>query len=232
MSRRKGTAGNLTSESREHLVNRMHEEYAQLVALYPHAGTTLDHFSAWQLLVATVLSAQTTDRRVNTVTPELFSEFPTPQALANADIREVERIIRPIGFFHMKAMHIIELSDQLIRRFHGVVPQTREELVTLPGVGRKTANVVLGDAFHKPGFPVDTHVKRVTSRLRWHDQWKKTNPDVVKIEKEVCACFPPDEWANLSHRLIYLGRNICHARSPRCSVCPLRHTCPSASLSL
>ena len=226
--RRKTVSPNGTDETAKQLDARMRSEYAKLTALYPHAGMTLDHHSPWELLVATVLSAQTTDRRVNTVTPALFAAYPDPQALAAADVRDVEAIIRPLGFYRTKALHIVELSRELVDRFSGVVPQTLEELVTLSGVGRKTANVVLGDVFGKPGFPVDTHVRRVTSRLRWHDQWRRTNPDVVKIEKQVTAHFPPQEWATLSHRLILLGRNICHARGPQCALCPLRDTCPTA----
>ena len=178
--------------------------------------------------MATVLSAQTTDKRVNTVTPALFAAYPTPEALAAADPRLVEGIIRPIGFYHAKTRNIIALSAQLESRFAGRVPDTMEELVTLPGVGRKTANVVLGNAFDVPGFPVDTHVIRVTGRLRWRDDWNDPAPDPVRIEREITACFPPEEWTDLSHRLILHGRATCHARKPDCGTCPLNDTCPSA----
>jgi endonuclease-3 len=206
----------------------MRGEYALLERLYPRSLTTLDYTSAWQLLVATVLSAQTTDKRVNTVTPALFARYPTPADLGRADQKDVEAIIRSIGFFHVKAAHIIALSADIADRFDGQVPTDMKDLTSLPGVGRKTANVVLGDFFHKPGFPVDTHVRRVTSRLRWHSEWNRKNPDVVRIEKEVTPVFDPSCWADLSHRLIYLGREICHAQKPECEVCPLNATCPAA----
>lgn len=209
---------------------RMHAEYALLERLYPLSKTTLDYASAWQLLVATVLSAQTSDARVNRVTPVLFDRYPTPAALGAAKQEDVEGIIREIGFFRTKAAHIIALSAKIVSDFDGTVPQDMKGLTSLPGVGRKTANVVLGDFFHKPGFPVDTHVRRVTSRLRWHGEWHKKNPDVVKIEKEVGAHFDPRGWADLSHRLIYLGREICHAQKPECEICPLNLTCPAGAL--
>lgn len=206
---------------------RMRSEYALLVRLYPLSRTTLDYSSAWQLLVSTVLSAQTSDARVNMVTPRLFARYPTPADLGRADQEDVESIIRSIGFFRTKAAHIIALSRAIDTDFGGRVPENMTDLTSLPGVGRKTANVVLGDYFHKPGFPVDTHVRRVTSRLRWHDEWNKKNPDVVRIEKEVTPVFDPSQWADLSHRLIYLGREICHAQRPECEVCPLNATCPA-----
>ena len=218
----------MARETKAQRHERMREQYIRLIELYPVAQCSLHHRNEWELLVATVMSAQTTDERVNSVTPELFDRYPDAQALAQAQLWDVENIIRPVGFYRMKALHIIELSQALVERFDGVVPHTMDELTTLPGVGRKTANVVLGDAFHLPGFPVDTHVKRVTSRLRWHTQWRKTNPDPVEIEKQVTAEFPPEWWADVSHRLIFFGRNICHARNPECEICPLRESCPAA----
>lgn len=208
---------------------RMRAEYALLVELYPLSHATLNFTSAWQLVVATVLSAQTTDRRVNQVTPVLFSRYPTPADLGRASQKDVEAIIRSIGFFHVKAAHIIALSRKIVEDFDGKVPTDMKGLTSLPGVGRKTANVVLGDFFHKPGFPVDTHVRRVTSRLRWHSQWNKKEPDVGIIEQEVTPHFPPDQWADLSHRLIDLGRELCHAQKPECEICPLNTLCPAGA---
>lgn len=215
-------------ESKRARLRRMHDEYAILCRVIPEPACALDFDSPFQLLVATVLSAQTTDKRVNTVTPTLFAAYPTPAALAAADPQRVEDIIRPIGFYHAKTRNIIALSAQIESRFAGQVPDTMEELVILPGVGRKTANVVLGNAFDMPGFPVDTHVIRVTGRLRWRDDWNDPTPDPVRIEREITACFPPEEWTDLSHRLILHGRATCHARKPDCGACPLNDTCPSA----
>lgn len=215
-------------ESKRARLRRMHDEYAILCRVIPEPACALDFDSPFQLLVATVLSAQTTDKRVNTVTPALFAAYPTPAALAAADPQRVEDIIRPIGFYHAKTRNIIALSAQIESRFAGQVPDTMEELVILPGVGRKTANVVLGNAFGVPGFPVDTHVIRVTGRLRWRDDWNDPTPDPVRIEREITACFPPEEWTDLSHRLILHGRATCHARKPDCGTCPLNDTCPSA----
>ena len=219
---------NMPRESKRARLRRMHDEYAILCRVIPEPACALDFDSPFQLLVATVLSAQTTDKRVNTVTPALFAAYPTPAALAAADPQRVEDIIRPIGFYHAKTRNIIALSAQIESRFAGQVPDTMEELVILPGVGRKTANVVLGNAFGVPGFPVDTHVIRVTGRLRWRDDWNDPTPDPVRIEREITACFPPEEWTDLSHRLILHGRATCHARKPDCGACPLNDTCPSA----
>lgn len=176
---------------------------------------------------AAELGAQTTDKRVNTVTPELFATYPTARDLAAANPAQVEDIIHPLGFYRSKTQHLIGLATALDERFGGVVPRTMDELTSLPGVGRKTANVVLGNAFDIPGFPVDTHVMRVTGRLRWRSDWRSAHPDPVKIEKEITSCFPPEEWTNLSHRLILFGRATCHARTPDCANCPLSDTCPS-----
>ena len=147
--------------------------------------------------------------------------------LAAANPAQVEDIIHPLGFYRSKTQHLIGLATALDERFGGVVPRTMDELTSLPGVGRKTANVVLGNAFDIPGFPVDTHVMRVTGRLRWRSDWRSAHPDPVKIEKEITSCFPPEEWTNLSHRLILFGRATCHARTPDCANCPLSDTCPS-----
>lgn len=214
-------------ESRAARLRRMRDEYEILRRVFPAPACALHFDNPFQLLVATVLSAQTTDKRVNTVTPALFAAYPTPAALAAADPQRVEDIIRPIGFHHAKTRNIIALSSRLASRFNGEVPRTMDALTSLPGVGRKTANVVLGNAFGIPGFPVDTHVIRVTGRLRWHDDWHNDSPDPVRIEREITACFPPEEWTDLSHRLILHGRATCHARKPDCAACPLNATCPA-----
>ncbi|WEV64257.1 endonuclease III [Bifidobacterium sp. ESL0732] len=215
-------------ETKAQRSKRIHAEYDVLCDMFPDAMCTLDYETPFHLLVATVLSAQTTDVRVNSVTPELFRDFGTPETLAVADPERIEDIIHPLGFYHTKSAHIIELAAQIVRDFDGVVPQTMEELTTLSGVGRKTANVVLGDAFGVPGFPVDTHVIRVTGRLRWRTDWRNKHPDPVKVEKEITQYFDPKEWSNLSHRLILFGRNVCSARNPDCESCLLNDTCPSA----
>jgi endonuclease-3 len=207
---------------------RMREEYAQLVEYFPHVRSALDFSNPLELTVATTLSAQTTDVAVNKVTPALFARYKTAQEYADARLEDLEDYIHTLGFFRTKAKHLIGLGQVLVRDFGGVVPRTMEELVTLPGVGRKTANVVLSNGFDLPGFPVDTHVIRVSGRLRWQDEWKRANPDPLKIEKQITKVFPPDEWGDLSHRLIFLGRQICHARKPACADCPLVETCPSA----
>ena len=196
----------------------------RLKALYP-AVSELEHKNAFQMLVATILSAQTTDRSVNAVTPALFAKYPDAAALAHANPADVEAIIKPTGFFHVKAKTIIGASAALVERFHGEVPPRMEDLVTLPGVGRKTGNVVLGVAFGIPGFAVDTHVKRLTRRL---GLTRSTDP--VKIEREVTRMLPPEEWTGFSLRLILHGRRICVARAPRCPDCVLNDFCPSSTV--
>lgn len=218
-------------ESKRARLERMHAEYALLVEEIPEPKCALNFSTPLQLLIATVLSAQTTDKRVNTVTPELFDRYPTAADLANARPADLEAIIRPLGFYRSKSQHLLGLAAALEERFNGEVPRTMDELVTLPGVGRKTANVVLGNAFHVPGFPVDTHVMRVTGRLRWRDDWNSAHPDPVRIEREICACFDPSEWTDLSHRLILHGRAVCHARKPDCAHCPLQATCPFVAVA-
>lgn len=209
---------------------RMLAEYQQLCEAIPNPVCALVFHNPFELLIATVLSAQTTDKRVNSVTPELFATFPTPTLLADASLMNVEQIIRPLGFYHTKAQHIIGLAAMLVDRYAGEVPSRMEDLVVLPGVGRKTANVVLGNAFHVPGFPVDTHVMRVTGRLRWRDDWDTARPSASKVEREITSYFPAQEWTNLSHRLIALGRSVCRARHTYCERCPLRASCPSSQV--
>lgn len=193
-----------------------------LAEVYPHAHCELDFADSFQLLVAVVLSAQTTDRRVNQVTPALFAKYPTPADLAAADRAELEAVIQPTGFFRAKANSLLGLAQGLCDRFGGQVPGRLVDLVTLPGVGRKTANVVLGEAFGKPGITVDTHFGRLVRRFGW-----TTETDPVRVEAEIAELFPPRDWTMLSHRLIFHGRRICHARRPACGACPLSLVCPS-----
>lgn len=192
---------------------------------YPDARCELDFRTPLELLVATVLSAQTTDVRVNSVTPALFDRYPDAAAYAVADLAEVEEIIRPTGFFRAKARSVVGIGTALVDRFGGEVPARLADLVTLPGVGRKTANVVLGDAFGIPGITVDTHVGRLARRLGWTDQ-----EDPVRVEQDLAALFPRAGWTLLSHRLIFHGRRTCHARRPDCASCPVTRDCPSAQV--
>lgn len=199
------------------------DEVARLLAeAYPDARCELDHDGPYQLLVATVLSAQTTDRRVNTVTPTLFSRWPDPQTLANADVSEVETVVAPLGFGPTRAVRLVSMAAKLVDEFDGDVPESLDSLVTLPGVGRKTANVVLGNAFGVPGITPDTHVMRVSRRLGWTDA---TTP--AKVETDLADLFDPNDWVMLCHRLIWHGRRRCHSRRPACGVCPVAEWCPS-----
>jgi endonuclease III len=204
---------------------RVAEVVERMRAEYPQAACALVHESPLQLLVATILSAQCTDERVNMVTPVLFARYPSATALAEARQEELEEVIRSTGFFRMKARALREMCQDVVGRFDGQVPARMEDLVTLRGVGRKTANVVLGVAFGLPGFPVDTHVTRLAARLRLT---AATNP--VEIETDVCAMVPAEEWTDLSLRLILHGRRVCVALSPRCPQCVLNDICPSAQL--
>ena len=196
----------------------------RLKPVYP-AACELDHENAFQLLVATILSAQTTDVRVNTVTPRLFARFPTAADLAAADPAEVEAIVKPTGFFRAKTRAIIGAARSLEERFGGEVPPRMRDLVTIPGVGRKTANVILGVALGIPGLPVDTHVTRLTNRL---GLVATTDPE--RIEAQLCSMVPRREWTDLSLRLILHGRRVCDARRPRCEDCVLNDICPSSSV--
>ena len=194
----------------------------RLAGLYP-AATELDHRNAFEMTIATILSAQTTDRSVNSVTPALFARYPTAADLAAAEPAEVEAMIKPTGFFRAKARTIVACARALVDRFDGEVPASMEQLVTLPGIGRKTANVILGVAFGVPGFAVDTHVIRLTNRLGL-----AATRDPQKIETVVTRLVPPQEWTGLSLRLILHGRRICEARRPRCEECVLNDFCPSS----
>jgi endonuclease III len=204
------------------LVRRARKIDRVLASTSPDARTELEFDTPFELLVATVLSAQTTDKRVNAVRPALFAAYPDPSAMAAADREKLEQIIGPTGFFRAKTQTLLKLSAALVERFDGEVPPRLEDLVTLPGVGRKTANVVLGDAFGIPGITVDTHFGRLARRFGW-----TTDTDPVKVEHEVGALFPRKDWTRLSHHLIWHGRRICHARNPACGVCPVARWCPA-----
>ena len=200
------------------------EVFERLHRTYPDAHCALHHTNAYQLLVATILSAQCTDARVNIVTPSLFARFPDAAALAVADPDELEAIIRSTGFFRSKTKSLIGMARGVVERYGGAIPDEMEELTALPGVGRKTANVILGNAFGKnDGVVVDTHVTRVSNRL---GLTKELDP--VKIEQDLIRQFPRDQWTLLSHLFIDHGRAICIARTPRCSLCPLADICPSS----
>ncbi|MFK0106361.1 endonuclease III [Streptomyces sp. NPDC091217] len=209
-------------ESQTALVRRARRINRELGEVYPYAHPELDFVNSFQLLVATVLSAQTTDLRVNQTTPTLFAKYPTPEDLAAANPEEVEEILRPCGFFRAKTKSVIGLSKGLVEQFGGEVPGRLEDLVKLPGVGRKTAFVVLGNAFGRPGITVDTHFQRLVRRWQWTGE---TDPD--KIEAAVGALFPKSDWTDLSHHVIWHGRRMCHARKPACGVCPIAPLCPA-----
>ena len=196
--------------------------YRALAERYPYAHCELDFENPLQLLVATVLSAQTTDVMVNKVTPTLFAKYPTAADLAAADREEMEGILKPTGFYRAKTNSVMRLAADLVERFDGEVPPRMKDLVTLPGVGRKTANVVLGNAFGIPGITVDTHFGRVARRLGW-----TAETDAVKAEHAVGALFPKRDWTLLSHHLIWHGRRRCHAKKPACGACPVARWCPS-----
>ncbi|MER7620688.1 endonuclease III [Streptomyces sp. NPDC126503] len=217
-----GPAGAAKPESRLAMVRRARKINRELAEVFPYAHPELDFRNPFELLVATVLSAQTTDLRVNQTTPALFARYPTPEDLAAAVPEEVEELIRPTGFFRAKTKSIMGLAAALRDDFGGEVPGRLEDLVKLPGVGRKTAFVVLGNAFGVPGITVDTHFMRLARRWRWTE-----SDDPVKIEAEVAEIFPKSEWTMLSHRVIFHGRRICHARKPACGACPITHLCPS-----
>ncbi|MER6116922.1 endonuclease III [Streptomyces sp. NPDC001743] len=209
-------------ESRLAMVRRARKINRVLAETYPYAHPELDFENPFELLVATVLSAQTTDLRVNQTTPALFAKYPTPEDMAMAVPEEMEEIIRPTGFFRAKTKSLIGLSVALRDRFGGEVPGRLADLVTLPGVGRKTANVVLGNAFGVPGITVDTHFGRLVRRWKWTEQ-----EEPEKVEEEIAAIFPKSEWTMLSHRVIFHGRRVCHSRRPACGACPVAPLCPS-----
>lgn len=217
--RKKPAARRITAK----LESQAHAVGERLAAEYPDARCALVHDSPYQLLVATILSAQCTDEMVNKVTPALFRRYPTPADLAAADPDELEGLIHSTGFYRSKARNLSAMARDVDERFGGEVPVERDDLVTLGGVGRKTANVVRSVAFGEPGLPVDTHVTRLTNRLGLTKQ-----KDAVKIEFDLMPLFPPEEWGALSLRLIEHGRAVCDARRPRCGECGLNDICPSA----
>jgi endonuclease-3 len=196
--------------------------YRVLTKTYPHVTCELDFKNPLQLLIATVLSAQCTDKRVNAVTPALFKKYKNVDAFAGARLEDIEDLIYTTGFFRAKARHIKGLATKIVKQYGGEVPAELEKLVTLPGVGRKTANVVLGHAFDIPGITVDTHFGRLSRRFGW-----TTSQDPVKVEHEVGALIAQKEWTNLSQRMIWHGRRICHSRKPACGACPMAKICPS-----
>ena len=213
---------NRSNETHTGLVRRARRINRELGELYPDAHCELDFTTPLELLVATILSAQSTDKRVNMVTPSVFARYPDAAAYAAADPEELEGLIKSTGFFRAKTKSLIGLGQALCDDFDGEVPGRLKDLVTLPGVGRKTANVVLGNAFGVPGITVDTHFGRLARRFAWTTQ---TDPD--KVEAEVGALFPRKDWTMLSHRLIWHGRRRCHSRKPACGACPIAQWCPS-----
>lgn len=204
------------------LVRRARRINRVLAQTYPDARCELDFDDPFQLLVVTVLSAQTTDRRVNAASPALFAAYPTAEAMAAAPRDHLEQLIGPLGFFRAKTDAVLKLSRALVERYDGQVPPRMADLVTLPGVGRKTANVVLGNAFGVPGITVDTHFGRLVRRFGW-----TVETDPVKVEHEIGALFPRRDWTMLSHHVIWHGRRICHAKKPACGACPVARWCPA-----
>jgi endonuclease-3 len=211
-----------TPLARERRARRINKE---LATVYPDAHIELNFTTPLELSVATILSAQCTDKRVNEVTPAVFRRYRTAADYAGADRAELEELIRSTGFFRNKTNSIIRLGQQLVERFDGEVPNRLVDLVTLPGFGRKTANVVLGDAFGIPGLTIDTHFGRLARRWAW-----TTNTDPVKVEFDVAELIPKGDWTVLDHRVIWHGRRICHSRTPACGACPVARWCPSYGL--
>ena len=204
------------------MVRRARRINRELGLLYPDAHCELDFRNPLELAVATILSAQCTDKRVNEVTPKLFARYPDAAAYAAADRLEVEELIRPTGFFRNKTTSLIGLGAALVERHDGQVPRRLDQLVTLPGIGRKTANVILGNAFGIPGLTVDTHFGRLVRRFGW-----TTETDPVKVEAVVAKLLPAREWTDFSHRVIFHGRRVCHSRTPACGACAIAALCPS-----
>jgi endonuclease-3 len=215
------SAARIKTAAAQELSRRARRIGKTLARLYPEARISLNFTTPWQCLAATILSAQCTDERVNRVTPELFHEFPDAKATAAADPARIEKLIQTTGFFRQKTKSLIATARALVERFGGEVPNRMEDLVTLPGVGRKTANVILGHVFKRPGFVVDTHVRRLTRRMGL-----SSNDDPDRIEADLQTLLPPDQWTPFSMRLILHGRNVCHARAPRCAECAVAPDCP------
>jgi len=217
--------GSEVPPSRLALVRRARRTARELARIHPDAHCELDFTTPLELTVATILSAQCTDKRVNEVTPALFRRYPDAKAYAAAHREELEALIRPTGFFRNKASSLLGLGAALVERHGGEVPATLDDLVGLPGVGRKTANVVLGNAFGVPGLTVDTHFGRLVRRLGWTEL-----TDPAKVEAVVADLLPPSEWTMFSHRVIFHGRRVCHSRKPACGACGVASLCPSYGL--
>jgi endonuclease III len=215
-------AAKFDKETHTGLVRRARRMNRMLAQAFPNVYCELDFTNPLELTVATILSAQSTDKRVNLTTPALFLKYRTAMDYAAADRAELEDVIRPTGFYRNKATSLMKLGQELVERFDGRVPDTLEELVTLPGIGRKTANVVLGNAFDVPGITVDTHFGRLVRRWRWTEL-----EDPVKVEFAIGDLIERKEWTLLSHRVIFHGRRVCHAKKPACGVCVLARDCPS-----
>jgi endonuclease-3 len=216
----------MARETKAELTARAHRLVKALLGAHPDAHCELRHRSAYQLLVATILSAQCTDKMVNSVTPKVFARYPAVKQLADADSGELEAIIRPTGFYRNKARSLLGMARAVVERHRGRIPRSMDELVRLPGVGRKTANVILGNAFGVPGVVVDTHVGRIARRLGL-----TKNEDPEKVERDLMELVPQQHWTQLSHALIFHGRRICDARKPRCEECPVSTDCPYAKRS-
>jgi endonuclease-3 len=210
------------TETRSVLIRRAKKINEKLAEVFPDAKCELNFKNPLELLVATVLSAQCTDKRVNQVTPELFKKYPTVEKLASAPRTDLEEVIKSTGFYRNKATSIQGLASAILENHQGKVPGELAELVKLPGVGRKTANVVLSNAFSVPGITVDTHVGRIARRLGW-----TAHTDPVKVEYDLMEIFDPSDWTLLNHRLIFFGRRICHSRKPACGACPVAKLCPA-----
>lgn len=225
-ARRRRSAAERGTETLLGRTRRARRMARALAEAFPEVWCELDFSNPLELSVATILSAQCTDARVNQVTPALFARYRTAADYAAADREELEQLIHSTGFYRNKARSIQGLGAALVEHHGGEVPRTMDELVKLPGFGRKTANVVLGNAFHTPGLTVDTHFQRLTHRWRW-----TAATDPVKMEREVAQLLPPAMWTDTSHRIIWFGRRVCHARKPACGACLLRNDCPSAGQS-
>jgi endonuclease-3 len=219
---RPASATSFLNETPTALTRRARRIYRELGELYPEAHCELDFRNPLELSVATILSAQCTDKRVNETTPAVFAKYQTAADYASADRTVLEGLVRPTGFYRNKTTSLINLGQALVDRFDGQVPHTLDELVTLPGFGRKTANVILGEAFGLPGITIDTHFGRLARRWQW-----TTETDPVKVEFAVAELFPKKDWSLLSQRVIWHGRRMCHSRKPACGVCPLAPYCPS-----
>ena len=215
-------AKNYDTESAIGLTRRARRIDRELTQLYPDAHCELDFSSPLELSVATILSAQSTDARVNLTTPAVFARYPDAASYAGADRDEMEALIRPTGFFRNKTTSLIGLGRHLVERYDGEVPATLADLVTLPGIGRKTANVILGNAFGVPGITVDTHLGRLARRWHW-----SAEHDPVKVETDIAALIPRRDWTMMSHRVIWHGRRVCHSRTPACGACAIARLCPS-----